>query len=164
MQISTTSPLVVDKGNAVISDPSIPRLVAVTREAKRALRGAQDLPLTRFPFRVGRQCRSVSCNWMRLFGSRRRQHREMSRTNDIYLVEPHYVDILSISREHFTVEHVGGRFFLIDRDSACGTIVAGKRVGGAGRVEGRTELRSGDVIVVGPENSRYVFRFEASTG
>ena len=88
----------------------------------------------------------------------------MSRTNDIYLVEPHYVDILSISREHFTVEHVGGRFFLIDRDSACGTIVAGKRVGGAGRVEGRTELRSGDVIVVGPENSRYVFRFEASTG
>ena len=80
----------------------------------------------------------------------------------MYLVEPPYADVFYISREHFAIECVGDRFYLTDRGSACGTIVAGKRVGG-NRIGGRTELRSGDVIILGTHETRYVFRFEVST-
>ena len=54
--------------------------------------------------------------------------------------------------------------FVVDRGSVRGTIVAGRQIGG-NRAGGRTELRSGDVIIVGTSTSEYVFRFEIkSTG
>ena len=81
--------------------------------------------------------------------------------NDLYLLEPSWEDLLHISREHFAVEHAEHQFFLIDRCSACGTIVAGTQVGGD-RTGGRTELRSGDEIIVGTDTSPYVFRFDVS--
>jgi len=69
---------------------------------------------------------------------------------------------LQISREHFAIERATGSYFLVDRGSACGTIVAGRHIGGD-RAGGRTELRSGDEIVVGTDGSPYVFRFEIAT-
>jgi hypothetical protein len=49
--------------------------------------------------------------------------------------------------------------FVVDRGCVCGTIVAGKQIGGS-RTGGRTEVRHGDLSVVGTSDSRYVFRFE----
>jgi pSer/pThr/pTyr-binding forkhead associated (FHA) protein len=67
--------------------------------------------------------------------------------------------LLHISREHFSIELVGGEFFVVDRGSACGTIVGGTRLGGALQ-GGRTGLRHGDQIKVGTEESPYIFQFE----
>ncbi len=82
--------------------------------------------------------------------------------NDLYLVDPTRADVLHISREHFVIEYTDNQFFLVDRGSVCGTLVAGQQVG-RGRAGGRTELRSGDEIIVGTDASPYVFRFEIRT-
>ena len=79
--------------------------------------------------------------------------------NVVYLMERSWADTLQISREHFAIEYAGSQFFLVDRGSAYGTIVAGTHVGGE-RTGGRTESRSGDKIIVGTGTSPYLFRFE----
>lgn len=129
----------------------------MTREAERALGGRHDVRIDRFPFKVGRESRSPA--------SAKSHHTELRLgtlpgVNDLYLLEPAWTDILEISREHFAIDYEEGRFWLIDRGSACGTVVAGTQVGG-NRAGGRIELRSGDVIiVVGNASSEYAFRFE----
>ncbi len=69
---------------------------------------------------------------------------------------------MQISREHFAIEYADDQFLLIDPGSVCGTIVAGKQVGG-NLTGGQTELRSGDELIVGTDESPYVFRFEIVT-
>ena len=138
--------------------PATARLVATTEDAVRSLGGRPEVSITEFPFRVGRESRSTD-------SERKQQLTELRlhvapELNDLYLLEPRWSDILQISREHFAIESTGDRFFLVDRESACGTIVAGAVVGG-NRAGGRTELRHGDVIVVGMAGSEYIFRFEA---
>lgn len=66
---------------------------------------------------------------------------------------------IHIATEHFLIDRVGDQFFVVDRGSVCGTIVAGKQIGGS-RTGGQTELRHGDVIMVGTSISEYAFRFE----
>jgi hypothetical protein len=139
---------------------SVASLVAVTPEAERALCGVREVQVTHFPFKVGREYRVADSDPARPLGLQQRLG-VAPQVNDMYLAEPPYADIFYISREHFTIERVGDRFFLTDRGSACGTIVAGKQVGG-NRVGGRTELRSGDDIVLGTYETGYVFRFEVS--
>ena len=134
-----------------------PRLVATTDEAVRSLGGKSEVSITEFPFKVGRESRSPDTDRKEFTGLRLNVAPEL---NDLYLLEPRWSDILQISREHFAIESTGDGFFLVDRQSACGTIVAGKMVGG-NRTGGRTELRHGDVIVVGLAGSEYAFRFEA---
>ena len=48
--------------------------------------------------------------------------------NDLYLVDPTRADVLHISREHFVIEYTDNQFFLVDRGSVCGTLVAGQQV------------------------------------
>lgn len=141
---------------------SVVSLVAVTPEAERALCGTREIRVTRFPFKVGRECRAADSDRSRPLGLQQQRLGIAPEVNDMYLVEPPYADLFYISREHFAIERVGNRFFLTDRGSACGTIVAGKQVGGD-RVGGRTELQSGDVIILGTYETGYVFRFEVST-
>ncbi len=134
-------------------------LVAVTKEAKLALGDQHEVRVTQFPFKVGRESRMARPANRLLVELRLRVAPQL---NDLYLVEPQGVDVLQISREHFTIEYADDQFFLIDRGSACGTIVAGRQVGG-NRTGGRTELRSGDELIVGTDKSPYVFRFEIAT-
>ena len=82
--------------------------------------------------------------------------------NDVYLIDPPSAGLSHISHEHFAIERVDDQFFLVDRGSTNGTIVAGKQVGGD-RSGGRTGLQHGDLIVVGTSGSPYMFRFEIST-
>jgi uncharacterized protein len=49
----------------------------------------------------------------------------------------------TVSREHFSIEQTGGKFFLVDQKSGNGTLVNGERVSWV-------ELRHGDRIKVGP--------------
>ena len=138
------------------SSSPIAVLVAITREARLALGGQDEVRVIRFPFNVGRECRvsppaSPVLVELRLGIA--------PQVNDLYLLEPTSPGVLQISREHFVITYAVNQFFLIDRGSACGTIVAGTQVGG-NRTGGQAGLCSGDEIIVGTDTSPYVFRFE----
>jgi len=137
--------------------PPVDSLVATTEEATRALGGRSEVRVTTFPFRVGRDRRVGAFAHPT---SRDLRLGVESQSNDVYLPDP-LKKHLHISGEHFAVEYATDKSFLRDRGSACGTIVAGRQIGGV-RKEGRTELRSGDEIVVGTDRSPYVFRFETA--
>ncbi len=138
--------------------PPVASLVATTEEASLALGGQSSVRISTFPCRVGRESRVVTSARPRSDDLRLGS---AARLNDLYLVDP-LKKHLHISREHFAIEYAAGKFFLVDRGSTCGTIVAGRHIGGdcSG---GQTELHSGDEIVVGTDRSSYVFRFEVAT-
>lgn len=136
-------------------DIAVARLVALTEEAEHALGGARELLLTAFPVRFGRERRTFEPGAPVAEDIR---HGSAPQLNDVYLYELPDSTSLHISGAHFAIEQVDDRFFVVDRGSACGTIVAGERVGGK-RAGGRGELHHGDEIVVGTSRSRYIFRF-----
>jgi hypothetical protein len=128
-------------------------LVAVTPEAEQALGGKPDLRLTHFPFKFGRESRishGTFARDQRLGGA--------PQLNDMYLKERQSSELSQISRDHFAIESTDDQFFVVDRGSVTGTIVAGRRIGGH-RKGGRTRLNAGDEITIGSEGSPYVFRF-----
>ncbi len=149
----------MSRNHPVVSSPSVATLVAVTKEAKLALGGQRDVRVIHLPFKVGRESR-VAPPANRILAELRLG--VAPQLNDLYLLEPQSANLLHISREHFAIEYADDQFFLIDRGSMCGTIVAGKQVGG-NRTGGRTELRSGDELIVGTDKSPYLFRFEIAT-
>jgi pSer/pThr/pTyr-binding forkhead associated (FHA) protein len=129
-------------------------LLALTEDSRAALRGEQKV-IERFPFRMGRESR---LNPAAPPSVTERRLRASSQLNDIYLVE--HGGVLNVSREHFLIERDGDTFFLVDRGSACGTIVEGRTVGGD-RAGGRVELHDHDVIIVGTPTSPFVFKFRS---
>lgn len=129
-------------------------LAALTPEAKDALGGA-ELPITQFPFRVGRESRARRAV-ARIVMDRRRPGSRPN--NELYLAEPE--PATNVSREHFQIEHNGAQYVLVDRQSACGTLVEGRVVGGK-QAGGAVPLRDGDVIIVGTSTSRFAFKFRA---
>ncbi len=135
-------------------------LVPVTKDAQRALGGGREVPVKVFPFKVGRENRSPSSVNTSVIELRLGTASDL---NDLYLIEPPWSDLLQISREHFAIEYMGNQFFLVDRGSTCGTIVAGRCIG-SNLAGGRTQLQSGDEIVIGTDESPYVFRFEIVPG
>ncbi len=141
---------------SVASSSPVAALVATTKEARRALDAPHEVRVMTFPFKVGRESRVAAPADPALIELRLGASPQL---NDVYLVEPTWADVLQISREHFPIEHADNQFFLADRGSACGTIVAGTRIGGHQK-GGRTELRDGDEVIVGTNKSPYVFRFE----
>lgn len=138
------------------ASPAVAALVAVTKEAKRALGYQADVHIATFPFKVGRESRVTNPATPPQVEQRLGIAPQL---NDIYLAEPPWADLLHISREHFSIERTGDQFFLVDRGSVCGTIVAGQQIGGS-RAGGRTEIEDGDLIIVGTSSSAYVFRFD----
>ena len=126
-------------------------LKALTPEAKTSLNGSL-FEIPHFPFRVGRESRIGHtpdyANSRRSLGS--------PLNNDLYLRE--MKPPLNVSREHFQIEKRNGEFYLVDRGSACGTLVEGTIVGGD-RTGGQQRLEDGDVIVVGTSVSPHVFKF-----
>lgn len=117
-------------------------LVPLTNEARDALDGQTLLPIPHVPFKIGRKSRS---------GGRS--------DNDLDLVESSSANVFHVSRQHLAIEQRDSIWFLIDRKSTGGTLVNGKAIGG-NRKGGRTELRDGDVIVLGTVKSPYVYRFQ----
>ncbi len=130
-----------------------PVLFGLTPESRAALGGVEQA-MDHLPFRVGRESRQVQKAAGRVVTERRRSGTPP--TNDLYLVDP--TEPLNVSREHFLIVHNGAHYVLVDRQSACGTIVEGVVVGG-GKTGGAVPLHDGDVIIVGSAASPYVFKF-----
>ena len=129
-------------------------LEALTPEAEQSL-GGERLVLRQLPFRVGRECRLVAGPDGLQVAERRKQ--SASPSNDLYLIDPG--PRLQVSRAHFQIEADGnGGYRLLDRGSACGTIVGNQRLGGSDR-GGDASLADGDLILVGTSESPFAFRF-----
>jgi pSer/pThr/pTyr-binding forkhead associated (FHA) protein len=126
-------------------------LKPLTPEAQISL-GAPLYRISRYPLRVGRESRSAANS----FFSNSRRRPDSSPNNDLYLKDAG--KLLHISREHFQIERRNGSFFLVDRNSMCGTIVEGETVG-KGRNGGERQLQNGDVIIVGTSDSRQIIKF-----
>ncbi len=127
--------------------------VAVDRFPYRV--GRYEVPLDRFPFRVGREGRVKKAAGVR--GLMERRHSPAKKNNELYVRDQGKT--VNVSREHFQIElKPDGSYELVDRGSACGTIVENKVVGGdyAG---GRCSLNFGDSIIVGTQESTIVFEF-----
>ncbi len=135
-------------------------LVAITEEARRALGGAGEVRVAQGFLSVGRERRSPLDDAGLSAKMREQRLGEAPQLNDVYLLE-HDARALPISGAHFVIQCIDGLFFLTDRGSACGTIVAGRRIGGH-RKGGRTEVRDGDEVIVGTYKSPYVFRFRVA--
>ncbi|HXJ80665.1 MAG TPA: FHA domain-containing protein [Candidatus Methylomirabilis sp.] len=128
-------------------------LVALTPEAKAALGGA-EARISIFPFRIGRDSRSLRRTAPRTLVDRRK--RAARPTNELYL--PEAAEPFQVSRDHLQIQHNGTRYVLIDRQSAFGTIVEGTVIGGQQR-GGAVQLNDGDVIIVGSSRSPFVLKF-----
>ena len=123
----------------------------LTPKAKAAIRG-DLLEIRKFPFRVGRESRVPGSP--RRPDSRRRP--DSVPNNDLYLLELGHV--LNVSRDHFLIDYRDGSYLLVDRGSACGTLVEGVRVGEK-RSGGTVPLNNNDVIIVGTSASDFIFKF-----
>ncbi len=140
------------------ADPH-PSLVPLTPEARDAVSG-RDILVDELPFRMGRDLREGQGSPFRLFRKERRRSSETG-PNHVYLAEhsrPHRV-----SRQHIVIDQEGGRFYVEDQRSACGTLVEGEALGGQ-REGGRRWLNHGDVIIVGGNHSPFVFKFLSHNG
>jgi pSer/pThr/pTyr-binding forkhead associated (FHA) protein len=141
------------------SDLSYPSLVPLTPEARTAASDG-NIPVLALPFRMGRDLRNGPHSPFRLFRKERRRSGETG-PNHVYLAEqsrPHRV-----SRQHILIDQEGGRFYVQDQRSACGTLVEGEELGGQ-REGGRRWLKHGDVIIVGGNHSPFVFKFLGPNG
>src|SRR5262245_28198000 len=101
-------------------------LIPVTPEAAASINHRREVRITTFPFKVGRESRTRTMD--RLKSQVERRLGGVPALNDLYLLEP-VAALLHISREHFLINLVGDRFALVDRNSACGTIVSGRVLG-----------------------------------
>jgi pSer/pThr/pTyr-binding forkhead associated (FHA) protein len=126
-------------------------LKALTPEAEGSI-GAKLFLIPRFPFRVGRESRRQQ----ELNYPNSRRLLDSPPNNDLFIAET--MKPFNVSREHFQIEWRADAFFIVDRGSACGTLVEGVAVGG-GRKGGRHPLSSGDVIIVGTSESQYIYKF-----
>jgi hypothetical protein len=135
---------------APVSEPSV-FLKALTPEAKASL-GGTFYKITHFPFRVGRESRAFRGG----NPPESRRHPETVPNNDLYLVE--LGSVLTVSREHFLIDRQGSTFIIVDRGSTCGTLLEGDFIGEK-KQGGWKPLQNHDVIIVGPSESRFVFKF-----
>jgi pSer/pThr/pTyr-binding forkhead associated (FHA) protein len=145
-------------------------LVAMTPEATAALDNKPYVYVTVLPFRIGREARSRS-RLTNMMNDIERRLNTGPQLNELYLFEASASGGFNISREHCAIDWVDGQFMLIDRDSACGSTIIESRaherrstiattqVGQYGPAR-RAVLQDGDLIVLGPVASPYVFRFQ----
>ena len=113
------------------------------------------IPLRLFPFRVGRETR-VKIVDGRVERVERLRSDITKPSNDLYLVDEGRM--LNISREHFQIEKDDNTFYLHDRGSSHGTIIGDYKIGGNAS-EDTVELKDGDTIIIGNEESPYLFKF-----
>src|SRR5688572_4264177 len=130
-------------------------LVALTPESMEAIQ-TREINIPFLPFRVGRESRRQLKTEEGVLAERRKISPP---NNDLYITE--VGDPLNVSREHFLIDRDPGGFFLMDRGSACGTLVEGSLVG-AGRPP-RVRLQDHDVLIVGTSFSRYIFKFRVES-
>jgi len=134
-------------------------LQAMTLEALEAVPQGQRIDgyvlIHRFPFRMGRESRVRRSHGV-IERIERPKLAEREPGNDLYLMDQG--KLLNISRRHLVIEKTADGYLLVDRGSACGTMVNGRSVGAEER-GGKVPLRDGDVIVLGTASSPYRYKF-----
>lgn len=131
----------------------LPVLRSVTPTARLSI--GDEIVLDRFPFRVGREGRAQPPTGIRSLMERRPPPERTN--NELYVKD--FGKSVNVSREHFQIEAKGdGTYELVDRGSACGTIVRDHVIGG-NFSGGRCPLEFGDSIIVGTRQSAIVFEF-----
>ena len=97
-----------------------------------------EIEIDKFPFKIGREQRSSGI--------------DVFSDNDLYLQDS---SPFNVSRNHFLIDKVEGRYVVIDRGSHLGTIVNGKRI------DAQSVLNMGEnKIIVGQKISPFVFKLE----
>ncbi len=131
-----------------------PSLRPLTEEARKSMQRDERL-IEHVPYRVGRERRVALVAGE--YRSIERRQTSAPPTNELYLLD--VGEKLNVSREHFQIEQEpNGSYVLIDRGSACGTIVDDQLVGGNDQ-GGRCPLNNGSEIRVGTSSSPYLFEF-----
>ena len=143
--------------------------VPVTDEARASIAGAVCVRMDAFPFRIGRESRASNALTRAVVNVERRLSAAPP-LNELYLIEPAAAHV-HISRKHCAIDRAGASFVLLDRNSMCGAAIVRSVASpggegpfvdriGAGTPTDRAPLHDGDLIVLGTEDSPYVFRFE----
>jgi len=131
-----------------------PILQALTEEARKSMQRDERL-IEHVPYRVGREQRVALVAGE--YRSIERRQTSAPPTNELYLLD--MGEKLNVSREHFQIEQEqDGSYVLVDRGSACGTIVDDQPTGGHDE-GGRLPLKNGSTIRVGTSSSPYLFKF-----
>ena len=108
-----------------------------------------------FPFKLGRESRIGIVDGEQVIMERKRPDRHKP-NNDAYILDSG--EKLQISREHMYIDLIDNKFYVIDRGSACGTIVNSDNIGGKDK-GGKHSLKNGDLIKLGTQESHYIFKF-----
>ncbi len=117
---------------------SEPVILSGLNESSAEALGGGEMNISKFPFKVGREHELDEV--------------DVLSDNDLYLRDlPPY----SISRNHFLIDKVEGRYVVIDRGSRLGTIVNGSRVDVQSVLNGKESE-----IIAGPHHSPFVFKLE----
>ncbi len=134
-------------------------LKAMTPESKNSIIksciGNDIIGIWEFPFRIGRESRVQYIDG-KMVHSERVKITSGKQNNDIYLIDQG--EYLQISRQHIRIEKTESGYTLIDRGSACGTIVNTLKIGSED-IGGSCELKDEDIIKLGSEHSPYEFKF-----
>ena len=98
-----------------------------------------EMRISSFPFKVGRE-HELGKN-------------DVLSDNDLYLKD--FLPIFNVSRNHFLIDKIEGRFIVLDRGSTLGTIVNGKRIDAQIILNKKVNQ-----IIIGSEASPFVFKLE----
>lgn len=158
-----------DRERIAAAGPEAVRLEGMTDEARAAL-GGTTIRVATFPFNIGRESRAHNAVTRALVTVERRLS-AATQVNDLYLLTPADEPLVQISRRHCAIDRLGDTFLLLDRNSMCGAGIVRSRVNrlvrgpfvdriGIGTPMDRAVLYDDDLIVLGNEDSPYVFRFQ----
>jgi len=132
-------------------------LKAVTNKAKHTIikrtNGLDILLILDFPFRIGREARVCYSENGPII--QERHNIDQKPNNDVYLLDNN--NLLEISREHCSIVKQNDKYILVDRGSACGSMVNRYKIGNGSAPN--CPLEDGDIITLGSEDSEYKFKF-----
>ncbi len=130
MLMSKEAPDIVETGECDYPHSTELIILSGLNELSSAALDGGEMNISTFPFKVGRK------------------HAD----NDLYIQDfPPY----SISRNHFLIDKVDGRYVVIDLGSRFGTIVNGRRINAISVLN-----RKENEIIAGPHHSPFVFKLE----
>lgn len=110
-----------------------------------------------WPFRIGRESRIlVDEKTGQIARLERYQPAGFTPNNDLYLIDDG--KLLSISREHLSIERSSVGFVVTDCKSACGFLVEDTHVGGDHK-GGSHALQHWQILTLGWKDSPYRYRF-----
>lgn len=127
-------------------------LVPITEQAEQAISNEKIIPLRYFPFNIGRESRMGKSPVGFFVKLRIMEDNDKEVDNDIYLIDT--CKPLQISKEHCKISFKDDIFTIKDRGSATGTLLNGVSISIT-----EEELKDGDIIQIGSEESEYKFEF-----